>query len=68
MDIKLTIEISSMSISSYYYLPKVVDSDKWKSTEYLKLPWIEDSEEYLKRREDKTNPKIRYSNLIKNMN
>lgn len=53
-----------MSIASYYYLPQVVDSDKWKSTEYLKLPWMEDSEEYMKRREDRSNPKIRYSGLL----
>ena len=53
-----------MSIASYYYLPQSVQPDKWKSTQYLKLPWMDDSDEYIKRREDRSNPKIRYSNLM----
>jgi hypothetical protein len=54
-----------MSIASYYYLEQVVEKEIWMSTDYLKLPWMEDSEEYQNRRIQRSNPKLRYSELYK---
>jgi Rps23 Pro-64 3,4-dihydroxylase Tpa1-like proline 4-hydroxylase len=58
-------EVPRMSIASYYYIREKVDESKWSSTEYLKLPWMDDSEEYRKKREDRRDHKKRYSSLGK---
>lgn len=52
-----------MSIASYYYIEEKIDSQIWKSTDYLKLPWMEESTEYEKARAIRSNPKIRYSKI-----
>jgi hypothetical protein len=52
-----------MSIASYYYIEQEIDLEEWSSTEYLKLPWMEDSEEYSAKRIERSNPKIRYQNI-----
>lgn len=54
-----------ISIASYYYIEDNLDESEWMSTEYLKLPWMEDSDDYRKQREERSNPKIRYQNLLK---
>jgi len=35
------------------------------STEYLKLPWMEESEDYINERKLRADHKLRYSNLLK---
>lgn len=52
-----------MSIASYYYKEEKIESQIWRSTDYLKLPWMEDSEEYQEARAIRSNPKIRYSKI-----
>lgn len=54
-----------ISIASYYYQRCKVVEEKWMSTEYLKLPWMEDSEEYKKARQERADHKLRYSALLK---
>lgn len=53
-----------MSIASYYYIEQEVSEEKWSSTDYLKLPWMEESEEYAARRKERSNPKIRYGKIF----
>ena len=53
-----------ISIASYYYTRTRIEKSDWSSTSYLKLPWMEDSDEYKKMREERANAKKRYSNLI----
>lgn len=53
-----------MSIASYYYIEEKVEEEKWSSTDYLKLPWMEESEEYKNRRIERSNPKIRYEKIF----
>ena len=57
-------ESARISIASYYYIKTKVVEEKWMSTEYLKLPWMEDSEEYRKIRKDRADHKLRYKNLL----
>ena len=52
-----------ISIASYYYTRVNVEETEWMSTVYLRLPWMEESEEYKKMREERADSKIRYSNL-----
>jgi len=54
-----------ISIASYYYIEEAIEESKWISTEYLRLPWMEDSEDYKKQREERANPRLRYKNLLK---
>ena len=56
-----------ISIASYYYIRTNVIEDEWSSTEYLKLPWMDESEEYATKRKERADHKLRYSNLIKNV-
>lgn len=56
-------EVPRMSIASYYYIKDVVEESKWSSTEYLKLPWMEESEEYKRKREERKDHKKRYSSV-----
>jgi Rps23 Pro-64 3,4-dihydroxylase Tpa1-like proline 4-hydroxylase len=49
-----------ISIASYYYKEQNVDESLWSSTKYLKLPWMEESEEYKEEREERSNYKSRY--------
>jgi hypothetical protein len=44
-----------------------VIEEEWSSTEYLKLPWMEESEEYATERKKRADHKLRYSNLINNV-
>jgi len=53
------------SIASYYYIKTNVIENEWMSTEYLKLPWMDESEDYAKERKDRADHKLRYTNLIK---
>jgi Rps23 Pro-64 3,4-dihydroxylase Tpa1-like proline 4-hydroxylase len=52
------------SIASYYYIKTNVMEEKWMSTEYLKLPWLEDSEEYQRVRKERADHKLRYSGIL----
>ncbi len=54
-----------MSIASYYYIETKVEEKFWKSTDYLRLPWMEDSPEYMQKRKDRSNPKLRYEKIYK---
>jgi Rps23 Pro-64 3,4-dihydroxylase Tpa1-like proline 4-hydroxylase len=56
-------ESPRISIAAYYYIKTNVVEEEWKSTVYLKLPWIEESEEYKNIRADRANSKIRYKNI-----
>jgi hypothetical protein len=38
--------------------------EKWMSTEYLKLPWLDDSEEYQRVRKERADHKLRYSGIL----
>jgi len=53
-----------ISIASYYYTREKVDPNKWSSTEYIKLPWMEDSNEYMERRKERSDHEKRYKNFI----
>lgn len=53
-----------ISIASYYYKEEKIEESLWSSTQYLKLPWIEDSKEYSEERENRANPKLRYKSLV----
>jgi Rps23 Pro-64 3,4-dihydroxylase Tpa1-like proline 4-hydroxylase len=53
------------SIAAYYYIKTSVLEEEWMSTVYLRLPWMEETEEYSKMREERANHKLRYSNLLK---
>ncbi len=55
-----------MSIASYYYIKTNVDSEVWKSTQYIKLPWMEESQEYIDSRIERSNSKKRYKDFYKN--
>lgn len=57
-------ESPRMSIASYYYIKTKIENTAWSSTQYLKLPWMDDSEEYQKAREERSNPRIRYKGII----
>jgi Rps23 Pro-64 3,4-dihydroxylase Tpa1-like proline 4-hydroxylase len=54
-----------ISIATYYYVRTNVTEEDWMSTVYLRLPWMEESEEYKKIREERADRKLRYSNLKK---
>jgi Rps23 Pro-64 3,4-dihydroxylase Tpa1-like proline 4-hydroxylase len=54
-----------ISIASYYYVKTKVIEDEWMSTEYLRLPWMEESDDYIRERELRADHKLRYSNLLK---
>jgi Rps23 Pro-64 3,4-dihydroxylase Tpa1-like proline 4-hydroxylase len=57
-------ESHRISIASYYYT-KIITGDKdWSSTEYLKLPWMEETEEYIKARQERADAKSRYKNIL----
>jgi hypothetical protein len=60
-------ESPRISIASYYYIRTNVIEDEWSSTEYLKLPWMDESEEYSAERKKRADHKLRYPNLIKNV-
>jgi len=51
-----------MSVASYYYLEQNISNDVWSSTEYLKLPWMEESEDYATQRKERSDYKKRYLN------
>lgn len=53
-----------ISIASYYYKEEKIEESRWSSTQYLKLPWIEDSIEYREEREKRANHKLRYKDLL----
>jgi hypothetical protein len=57
-------ESSRISIASYYYIRTNVLEEKWMSTEYLRLPWMQDSEEYQKLRKERADHKLRYSGIL----
>lgn len=53
-----------ISIASYYYKEETVDESSWSSTQYLKLPWMEDSEEYLEERKKRADHRLRYQTIL----
>lgn len=53
-----------MSIASYYYIKTKIDSDVWRSTQYLKLPWMEETQDYIDSREERANSKKRYKDFL----
>jgi Rps23 Pro-64 3,4-dihydroxylase Tpa1-like proline 4-hydroxylase len=57
-------ESPRISIASYYYKEEKIEESVWSSTQYLKLPWMEDSEEYQEERAKRANHKLRYKNLL----
>jgi len=58
-------ESPRISIASYYYTRTKVIENEWMSTEYLKLPWMEESDDYINERKLRADHKLRYSNLLK---
>ena len=58
-------ETPRISIASYYYTREKIEGYKWSSTEYLKLPWMEDSEEYQEKRKERSDHEKRYSSFLK---
>jgi Rps23 Pro-64 3,4-dihydroxylase Tpa1-like proline 4-hydroxylase len=50
-----------ISIASYYYKEERIEESSWRSTQYLKLPWMEESNSYIKEREERSDYKKRYS-------
>jgi len=54
-----------ISIASYYYTEEKIDESFWSSTRYLKLPWMDDSDDYKEERIRRSDPKIRYGSIIK---
>ncbi len=58
-------ESPRISIASYYYIRKKTEDYKWSSTEYLKLPWMEDSEEYREKRKERSDFEKRYRPFLK---
>jgi Rps23 Pro-64 3,4-dihydroxylase Tpa1-like proline 4-hydroxylase len=58
-------ETPRISIASYYYTREKIEGSKWSSTEYLKLPWMEDSEEYQEKRRERSNHEKRYGSFLK---
>lgn len=59
-------EVPRMSIASYYYIKTEILDKEWISTDYLRLPWMDESEEYIREREKRSDPKVRYGKLIVN--
>lgn len=57
-------ESPRISIAVYYYQELEVDKKDWKSTEYLKLPWKEDSEDYKTKRVKRANAELRYKKFL----
>jgi hypothetical protein len=53
-----------ISIASYYYKEEKIEESSWSSTQYLKLPWMEDSKEYKEEREKRADHKIRYKSIL----
>ena len=53
-----------LSIAAYYYQKRVVERASWASTEYLKLPWREDTPEYQQKRIARANAEQRYKGLL----
>jgi len=60
-------ESPRISIASYYYIKTNVIEDEWSSTVYLKLPWMEESDEYASERQKRADHKLRYPGLLKNV-
>jgi Rps23 Pro-64 3,4-dihydroxylase Tpa1-like proline 4-hydroxylase len=52
------------SLATYYYVEEVVPPSEWRSTEYLKLPWKADSEEYQLKRLERADFRNRYKNFL----
>ena len=57
-----------ISIAAYYYQELEVDRSMWRSTEYLRLPWKEESSEYRQKRLDRANAELRYARIIQDSN
>lgn len=53
-----------ISIASYYYVEECIDESIWSSTQYIKLPWMEETEEYARQRKERADHKRRYSNML----
>lgn len=53
-----------ISIASYYYVEEKVDESVWMSTQYLRLPWMEETEEYARLRLERADHTSRYKNLL----
>jgi len=53
-----------ISIASYYYVEESVDESTWMSTQYLRLPWMEETEEYARLRAERADHTKRYGSLL----
>jgi len=53
-----------ISIASYYYTRVNTEENEWMSTVYLRLPWMEESDEYRKIREERADHKLRYKTTL----
>lgn len=58
-------ETPRMSIASYYYIRTKTLEEEWMSTDYLKLPWMEETQEYSEERKRRADHKLRYQGLLK---
>lgn len=57
-------ESPRISIASYYYTRLKISSSDWASTEYLKLPWMDESDEYVQARKERADAKLRYQKIL----
>lgn len=53
-----------ISIASYYYVEETVDESSWMSTQFLRLPWMEETEEYARLRSERADHTRRYGNKV----
>jgi len=51
------------SIAAYYYKTGKMEESLWSSTQYLKLPWMEDSKEYEEERIKRADHRTRYKSI-----
>lgn len=58
-------ESPRISIASYYYIRTSTEDIDWTSTVYLKLPWMDESDEYIKERRERADSKLRYSEILR---
>lgn len=55
---------SRYSIAVYYYQECEVPKEEWRSTQYFKLPWMDDTQESAARRLERADVNIRYKSFL----
>lgn len=53
--------VPRQSVAVYYYVRENVPMDQWRSTEYLPLPWKEDTAEARQKRRERADARKRYA-------